>query len=81
MSRGGQETAAAEKLREHFRTGKFDLNLVQAGYSLGVEMANPELAQEALALQARVWPGLDTTGQKKLEALQRAVRRIDATKD
>jgi tetratricopeptide (TPR) repeat protein len=81
MSRGGQESAAAEKLREHYRTGNFDLNLVQAGYSLGMEMKNPALAREALALQVRMWPDVDPAVHQKMEALKQAQKTIYPGKD
>jgi hypothetical protein len=70
MSRNGRALEAATTLRQHYQSGHFDLNLVQAGYSLGLEMGNRELAREALELQIKIWPNLAADAQQKLDALQ-----------
>ena len=62
LSRSGHEAQAAQMLTDYFNRGGNEYDMVQAGYTLGLEMKNWSLAIRALALRNQIWPRLAVDG-------------------
>lgn len=65
-SRTGKGREAAVRAKELLLAGRFDYDLVQAAYFLGLRNRDPELAILALESQIKTWPSQATDGWLKL---------------
>ncbi len=66
LSRTGRAAQAAHMLGNYFRQGRFDYDMVQIGYALGLETRNWPLAILALELRNRAWPAQAADGNFRL---------------
>jgi len=62
----GQKTRAAQKLHAYFSKGVYEYDLVQMGYSLGLELQDWPLAIQALELHTQLWPKQAADGYMRL---------------
>jgi len=66
LSRFGNKAQAAKMLTDYFDQGRYEYDLVQIGYSLGLEMHNWLLAIRALELLIEYWPEQAADGYLRL---------------
>lgn len=66
LSRTGHQAQAAQMLARYYSQGQYDFDLVQVGYSLGIETHNWSLAIKALELRNQTWPQLAADGYFRL---------------
>ena len=55
-SKTGNPIKAMAEANRLFDEGRFNLELTQAAYTLGIQHQNPQLAERALLLQTATWP-------------------------
>ncbi len=66
LSRTGHELQAIKMLTDYFKSGQYDYDLVQTGYSIGLNAHNWPLAIQALELRNQRWPEQAADGHLKL---------------
>lgn len=57
LSRTGQVDSSVQLLKTAFEQGTYDYDMVLAGFSIGHETRNWELAIQSLELRLKTWPG------------------------
>lgn len=66
LSRTGHQAQAARMLSDYYKQGRYEYDLVQMGYSLGLETHNWSLAIQALELRNEYWPEQAADGYLRL---------------
>jgi O-antigen ligase len=66
LSRSGKEPEATRLVKEYFKDDFYDVDLVNAGYVLGVRAKDWPLALKALELRNKSWPAQAVDGWMKI---------------
>jgi tetratricopeptide (TPR) repeat protein len=66
ISRTGHEMQATQILTDYFNQGRYDYDLIQIGYVLGLETKNWPLAIRSLELRNTTWPEQAADGHLRL---------------
>lgn len=66
LSRTGHEVQAIQMLTDYFNQGRYEYDLLQTAYSVGLETHNWPLAIRALELRNQVWPDQAADGHLRL---------------
>jgi O-antigen ligase len=78
LSRTGQEPAAAALASQYLDEGTYDLDMVNAGYVLGMRKGDYDLAIKSLETRLKDWPQLQADSLIKLGNIYAEPRKDDA---
>lgn len=80
LSRTGKEPEARKLATEGINSGKFDLDMINAGYVLGVRAKDWALAVKSIELRNEGWPAQAVDGYLKLGDIYASTEIKDETK-
>jgi O-antigen ligase len=78
LSRTGQEPAAAALASRYLDEGTYDLDMVNAGYVLGMRRGDYDLAIKSLEIRLKDWPQLQADSLIKLGNIYAEPKKDDA---